>query len=145
MNEIATDLRRVVVGVDGSDGSKHALRWAARLAAAFGAEIDAVAAYEPTSAYGWSALPPLYSPQSDVEKQLEAVVDEVFDGERPAGIRLRVLEGPPAARLVTASKGELMLVVGRRGRGGFAGLRLGSVSAKVAEHASCPVLVVNES
>jgi nucleotide-binding universal stress UspA family protein len=62
-------------------------------------------------------------------------VDEVFGTDRPAGLRLRVLEGPAAARLLSASEQALMLVVGSRGRGGFAGLLLGSVSAKVAEHA----------
>lgn len=134
---------RIVVGIDGSDGSRDALRWAARLATALGAELDAVSAWEPTSAYGWSALPPLYSPHSEIEEMLTDMVDEVFGADRPVGLRLRVLEGPAAAQLITASTDALMLVVGSRGRGGFAGLLLGSVSAKVAEHASCPVLVVH--
>lgn len=143
MSESHTDRPRIVVGVDGSAGSKEALRWAARIATAFDATIDAVAAWELTSAYGWSALPPLYSPQSEVEKQLTDTVDEVFGAQRPDGLRLHVLQGPPGPRLIDASDGALMLVVGSRGRGGFTGLLLGSVSAKVAEHATCPVLVVH--
>ena len=70
-------------------------------------------------------------------------VDEVFGGDRPAGTRLKVLDGPVAPTLITAAEGALMLVIGRRGLGGFAGVLLGSVSARVAERVACPVLVVH--
>jgi nucleotide-binding universal stress UspA family protein len=139
---------RIVVGVDGSEGSKNALRWAARLAEATGAQIDAVAAWELTSLYGWSALsaiPAIYSPQPEIEKSLNETVDEVFGAHRPPDMRLKALEGPAVKTLLAASEGALMLVVGSRGRGGFTGLLLGSVSAKVAEHARCPVLVVHST
>jgi nucleotide-binding universal stress UspA family protein len=137
---------RIVVGVDGSESSKNALRWAARLAEATGAGLDAVAAWDPTALYGWSALsvmPTIDSPQADIEKSLSETVDEVFGADRPQDLRLKTLEGPAARTLLTVSEGALMLVVGSRGRGGFAGMLLGSVSAKVAEHAKCPVLVVH--
>jgi nucleotide-binding universal stress UspA family protein len=146
MSETRPDAPRIVVGVDGSEGSKNALRWAARLAGAIGARIDAVAAWELTSVYGWSALsavPALYAPQPEIEKSLNETVDEVFGAQRPADLRVKALEGPAAKTLLAASEGALMIVVGSRGRGGFAGLLLGSVSAKVAEHAKCPVLVVH--
>lgn len=143
MSEIRTDKPRIVVGIDGSEASKNALRWAARLAGPLGARIDAVAVWELTSTYGWSALPPLYSPHPEIEKSLNQVVDEVFGADRPADLRVKVLEGAAANVLLRASQGALMLVVGSRGLGGFAGLLLGSVSAKLAEHASCPVLVVH--
>ena len=58
---------------------------------------------------------------------------------------LRTVQGGGASVLLDASRDALMVVVGSRGRGGFAGLLLGSASAKVAEHAEhaeCPVLVV---
>jgi nucleotide-binding universal stress UspA family protein len=146
MTETASAPQRIVVGVDGSEGSKNALRWAARLAEATGATIDAIAAWDPTTIYGWSALsvlPVLDSPQQDIERSLNETVDEVFGTDRPDGMRLKVLEGPAARTLLTVSEGALMLVVGSRGRGGFTGMLLGSVSAKVAEHATCPVLVVH--
>jgi nucleotide-binding universal stress UspA family protein len=146
MGENGSGAPRIVVGVDGSEGSKNALRWAALIAQATGARIDAIAAWELTSLYGWSALstiPAIYSPQPEIEKSLNDTVDEVFGADRPKDMRVKALEGPAAKTLLAVSEGALMLVVGSRGRGGFAGLLLGSVSAKVAEHARCPVLVVH--
>ncbi|HEV7204166.1 MAG TPA: universal stress protein [Jatrophihabitans sp.] len=144
MTETQPDVPRIVVGVDGSEPSKRALRWAARIAASEGARIDAVAAWDFTPAFGWNALPMGYSPQLDIEKSLTDTVDEVFGTDRPKDLRLITLEGRAPQVLITASKGALMLVVGSRGHGGFMGLLLGSVSSAVAEHATCPVLVVHE-
>lgn len=135
------DKPRIVVGVDGSEGSRNALRWAARLAAPFGARLDAIATWELPQVSMWSVLPPSYSPQPDIEKLLERTVSEVFGPDRPADMRLKVLEGPAAEMLIEASQGALMLVVGSRGLGGFTGVLIGSVSNRVAEHAKCPVLV----
>ena len=132
---------RIVVGVDGSAGSKDALRWAAKLAQALGARIDAVATWELPQISMWSILPSSYTPQPDIEKLLERTVAEVFGADRPDGMRLKVLEGPAAEILIDASEGAVLLVVGSRGLGGFAGVLMGSVSNRVAEHAKCPVLV----
>lgn|SRR5690348_9602040 len=143
MNSTGSPRLRIVVGVDGSDESKVALRWARRIARAEGASIDAVAAWEFPATIGWGAVPDGYDPRADVEKCLTEAVDEVFGAARPPGMRIAALEGDPARVLLTASEGALMLVVGSRGHGGFMGLLLGSVSAKVAEHATCPVLVVH--
>jgi len=137
---------RIVVGVDGSDHSKLALEWAARIAAAEGAWLDVVAVWETPTWYGWApVLPDDYVPGQDMQKLLDETVDDVFGAERPADLRLRAVRGYPAAALLEASKDALMLVVGSRGHGGFRGLLLGSVSANVAEHATCPVLVVHRS
>jgi nucleotide-binding universal stress UspA family protein len=135
--------KRIVVGVDGSEPSKQALRWAARIAKAEGAHLDAIAAWEFPTSLGWSAAPMGYSPKPDIEKSLTETVDEVFGPNRPADMVLRSFEGSAANVLLTVGKGALMIVVGSRGHGGFMGLLLGSVSAKVAEHATCPVLVVH--
>lgn len=134
---------RVVVGVDGSEQSKQALRWAAPFAASVHARLDAVAAWQFPVGYGWGSVPLEWSPGQDMEKVLTETVDEVFGSERPEDMRLAVREGNPARVLLEESEGAVMLVVGSRGHGGFAGLLLGSVSASVAEHASCPVLVVH--
>lgn len=138
---------RILVGVDGSDCSKEALRWAARIAAAENAFIDAVLVWSYPSNYsGWSAIPigVDYNPRPEMEKALVETVDAVFGADRPADIQLRSVEGDAANVLLAASEGALLVVVGSRGHGGFMGLLLGSVSAKVAEHAQCPVLVVHQ-
>lgn len=131
----------VVVGVDGSEPSQQALRWAAMIADAAGAHIDAIAAWQYSIPFGWTM--PSWDPRADMEQVLRKTVDVAFDGRRPAGMNLVVCEGNPARVLLERSAGALMLVVGSRGHGGFAGLLLGSVSAAVAEHATCPVLVIH--
>ncbi len=134
---------RIVVGVDGSGHSLQALRWGARLAAVFGARVDAVTAWEFPAAYGWSAVLPDWDPAGDMRHVLDDSVRAVFGDYPPAGLQRQVLEGGAAKVLLDVSQGAVMLVVGSRGHGGFAGLLLGSVSANVAEHASCPVLVIH--
>jgi nucleotide-binding universal stress UspA family protein len=135
----------IVVGVDGSEPSKAALRWAARTAALTGSRIEAVIAWHPPSTYGWPLyLPEDWQPDQDAEKVLTEAVDAVFGADRPVGMRLIVAKGNPAKVLVDHSRDAELLVVGSRGHGGFAGLRLGAVSSNCAEHASCPVLVVHD-
>jgi nucleotide-binding universal stress UspA family protein len=134
---------RIVVGVDGSAGSKAALRWAARLAGQLGAQLDVVGVWEYPPLFGITALPELEFPVADIERSLNETVAEVLGAARPADLRVKALSGPAAETLVTAGRGALMIVVGNRGRGGFSGLLLGSVSARTAEHADCPVLVVH--
>jgi nucleotide-binding universal stress UspA family protein len=136
-------LGRIVVGVDGSPPSLQALRWGAHLAAAFGVGLDAVSSWDFPAASGWGAVPSDWDPADDMRKVLDDTVREVFGDQPPAGMRRLVREGGAARVLLEASQGAIMLVVGSRGHGGFAGLLLGSVSANVAEHASCPVLVIH--
>jgi nucleotide-binding universal stress UspA family protein len=134
---------RIVVGVDGSQPSQQALRWGAHLAATFGASLDAVIAWGIPAAAGWGAVPSDWNPAEDMHKALDETIHEVFGGQPPAGLRRLVQEGGAAEVLLDASRGATMVVVGSRGHGGFAGLLLGSVSSNVAEHASCPVLVIH--
>lgn len=142
MNE-STARARIVVGVDGSPGSHSALRWALRLARAEHAWVDVVGAWEIPAAAGWPALPPAFSPKDDMELAVDHAVKQVLDGEAAESVRVSIRQGHPVRVLLDESAGALMLVVGSRGHGGFAGLLLGSVSARVAELASCPVLVVH--
>ena len=136
---------RIVVGVDGSPPSKVALRWAACLARSWpGAEIEAVSAWHVPSSYGWTTLAPdNWNPREEAERYLRAAVAEALGDDQPPKLVLTVEEGLPTRVLLRHSQHASMLVVGSRGRGGFAALLLGSVGRGCVEHATCPVLVVH--
>ncbi len=134
---------RIVVGVDGSSHSEHALRWSAQLAALLGAQLEIVTAWEYPPSFGWAAIAPEWNPARDMEKVAAETIQAVFGDQPPAGLHVHVREGGAAKVLLEASEGAVMLVVGSRGHGGFSGLLLGSVSANVAEHAACPVLIIH--
>ena len=134
---------RIIVGVDGSRPSEDALRWAAHFAAIYGAPLEVVTAWEYPPSYGWAAIAPEWDAAQDTRNFLDDTVQAVFGDQPPPGMRLLVREGSAAKVLLDASPGAIMLVVGSRGHGGFAGLLLGSVSANVAEHAVCPVFIVH--
>jgi nucleotide-binding universal stress UspA family protein len=137
--------RRIVVGVDGSESSIHALEWAQRLGSGIGAEIDAITTWEYPATYGMSAgLPAEWNPAEDAAQTLATALKSAFDDDEPGGIRSVIVEGHPAKVLLDASVDAEMLVVGSRGHGGFVGLLIGATSAYCAEHALCPVVVVHD-
>lgn len=150
-----TDGGRVVVGVDGSPGSRAALLAAARSAARRGDRLRVVLAYEPPEWMRARGIGPAEATPApgrlDLERAaLETVrqmVTEVCDqvGE-DTGTRVPVdldaLPGPPAEVLVEAARGADELVVGHRGRGAVTGALLGSVGLGCVLHAPCPVTVV---
>jgi nucleotide-binding universal stress UspA family protein len=134
---------RVVVGVDGSESSKQALRWAARLAAADGSRIEAITAWDYPPSFN-APVDVNWRPDVDADTVSRETLDEVFGDDRPAGLEARVVHGSARTVLIDASRGASLLVVGSRGHGGFAGLLLGSVSSACSEHAHCPVLVLHD-
>lgn len=138
---------RIVVGVDGSDHSKRALRWAAYLARLEDAPIEAVMVWEPPApaGYGWNFVARNSDPMPEMQKALTETIDDVFGADRPQHLTLHTVLGYPAAQLLKAAKDAGLLIVGSRGHGGFANLLLGSVSARCSEHAQCPVLVVHDT
>lgn len=132
----------IVIGVDGSEPSKDAVRWAAKQAELTGAELHAVTAWRFPPTYGY---PVDYSDvdfAAQARKTLEEVVAETLGQTPPVPVTARVIEGHPAAVLIDASRSADLLVVGSRGRGAFTEMLLGSVSQQCALHATCPVLVV---
>ncbi|WP_446210383.1 universal stress protein [Micromonospora sp. IBSANI012] len=147
MNQVAEHDRRIVVGVDGSPGSRTALRWAMTQAELTDARVEAVSAWQDPAvygfAYGWSpAVFEDVSIAAVTEKVLaETVADEAAKGST-VQILTRVLHGHPAQVLLDAAGGAQLLVVGSRGHGAFAGILLGSVGQHCVQHASCPVVVV---
>lgn len=135
---------RIVVGVDGSEPSKEALRWAARISSATGAGITAVMTWTVSPVYGDTYFPDNWDPKGDASRVLTETVDAAFDGiDKPADIDLVVAQGQPSKVLLEEGADAQMIVVGSRGHGGFKGLLLGSVSSTVAAHSKCPVLVVH--
>jgi nucleotide-binding universal stress UspA family protein len=140
---MSTSTDPIVVGVDGSPSSRQALRWAADLAQAFGAPINVVSAWQYPTTFGYASPLPDWSPEEDMRRVQDQVIAGVFGEETPPGVT-RVLQcGGAAAVLREASQTALMLVVGSRGHGGFAGMLLGSVSSTLAEHSTCPVVIVH--
>ncbi|MEV7120879.1 universal stress protein [Kitasatospora griseola] len=141
----STAERRIVVGVDGSESSRSALRWAVRQAALTGATVEAVTTWEYPAVYGWEM------PLSDTdfstaaEQTLAQVVEEEGDPARPVEIGRRVERGNAARVLLDAAEGAELLVIGSRGHGGFTGALLGSVGQHCVHHATCPVVVVRDT
>jgi nucleotide-binding universal stress UspA family protein len=137
---------RIVVGVDGSEGSRHALQWAARQAGLTGATLEVIATWDYPATYGWVPVPPEdYALADFTEKSLNEAIEEVLGTAAPASLNRRVLQGHPAQVLVAASEGAELLVVGSRGYGGFADALLGSVSTYCVHHAHGPVTVIRPS
>jgi nucleotide-binding universal stress UspA family protein len=137
---------RIVVGVDGSEQSKLALRWAGTLSGWTGAPVHAVTAWHflVNLAYaGGFYVPPEMDPQADAELMLKETLAEAFAVDPPREVQSVVQEGNAAQVLLEHSDESSLLVVGSRGHGGFTGLLLGSVSSHCAEHAKYPVLVVH--
>lgn len=135
-----------MVGVDGSTGSRAALRWAIEEAKRHGASVDAV--HVPEDAFvegGYPLEASVIDPSFYVdagEQLLHAIVDAEDASGLAAPIGRLLVQGSPAHALLEAAEDADLIVVGSRGRGGFAGLPLGSVSQHVLSHAPCPVVVI---
>jgi nucleotide-binding universal stress UspA family protein len=142
---------KIVVGVDGSAHAAAALRWAAEEAALRSATLEVVHAWSfvPVATPADSGLVPMAWTDNvellDVTRQAaqEAAAAQVVEVLGPDhGATVSVVENGPAEALLAAAAGADLLVVGNRGRGNLAAALLGSTSAKVADQASCPVVVV---
>jgi nucleotide-binding universal stress UspA family protein len=140
-------IRRIVVGVDGSQQSLAALGWAARMAQGMGSEV--VAVYAVPRVMYWA---PGFSPPAQYDPEWREAVRAELEGQwcRPlkeAGVRYRALmeDGRPASVIAeVADRVDAdVIVVGRRGRGGVAELLLGSVSHELTLHATRPVLLIS--
>jgi nucleotide-binding universal stress UspA family protein len=137
----------IVVGVDGSDGSRVALRFAIAEARLRGAHVRAVGAWHvPVLVYeGGFATPDtrlLDELAAETGETVARAVEEVADDANDVVIETVVREGQPATVLLDEADDADLLVVGSRGLGGFRGLLLGSVGQQCAHHAPCPVVIV---
>lgn len=157
----------VVVGIDGSDGARRALRWAGDEARLRGCGLHVVHVYAPPTLADPHLAPLAMSPDTGTatrlaheervwraehaqqvertaEQLLARTVDEVLRDHAEVPLVLdTVADTRPARALIERSRDAALLVVGSRGRGGFRGLLLGSVSQQCVHHARCPVVVVH--
>lgn len=141
----AADVRRIVVGVDGSPASLAALEWAAQQATLTGAPLEVVTTWEWPQSFGWALPLPDYNPAEDAGRMLDEATQKVRTAHPGLEVRTSVVGGHPAPTLVDASNGASLLVVGSRGHGEFAGMLLGSVSSHCVTNAHCPVVVVRDT
>ncbi len=137
----------IIVGVDGSDSSRTALRWAADTAAARGVGLRAIAAWQYPAQAATPAGPAKLTEPDQMDQQACDDLREIVREELGASadrVEIEAGRGPASMVLLgaVARTDADMLVVGARGLGGFAGLLLGSVSQQCVEYSPCPIVVM---
>ena len=134
----------IVVGVDGSEQSRHALEWAARDAEARGVDVLILRSWHEPLIGGagatWSAE--YDEVVHDAKSELDAVAAEVHDAHPTVAVLSALVDAHPVKALLARAASADLVVLGSRGAGGFLGLELGSVSLKVARRSPVPVVVV---
>ncbi|GAA2632369.1 universal stress protein [Streptomyces vastus] len=146
MTQLA-DGNSIVVGVDGSEASKAALRWAREQARALRAEVVAVHAWEPTTS-GFapyapaSARPTAAQQREQAAELLASTVREVFGPRIGGTVHAVLVEGPPARALLRHAPGALLLALGRRAHGQYELPAIGTVGRECLRHATVPVVAV---
>lgn len=145
---VETRFTKILVGVDGSKESMNAAKYAIGLAKKDNAKLVSFTVMQLPSFYGWSAIePPKEWREKDKEEieQWTAKIKETAK-ENNVQIETKTVESPMSvegAIVDYADKENIdLIVVGTRGRTGFAKKLLGSVALGVVTHASCPVTVV---
>lgn len=137
----------IVVGVDGSDPSLVALRYALAEATLRGARLSVVTAYDPPEYWSVAYGAPMPASSSEIERNLRARIQRILDDElaavpSPPAVELTVVGGSAGVALVDAAREADLLVVGHRGRGQMSSTLLGSVGLRCVLHAPCAVTVV---
>ena len=137
----------IVVSVDGSAQSQHALEWAVTHAALEHAPLTVLAVYR-VAASAWTGNPIIYpEDRPEAQRVLQTAKEAVgkaiskLGKDRPSSVTVRGSIGQSGHALVEASHDADMVVVGARG--GFARMMPGSVRAEVVNHAACPVVVIS--
>jgi nucleotide-binding universal stress UspA family protein len=141
---------RIVVGIDGSEGSYAALHFAADEAARRHARLDVVHARHNPEHLGPLGAP-IWADGASAEKASNELLERMARPFRagsathpgPSSIERLSVEGDASRVLVECARGADLLVVGARGHGGFTGLLLGSVSLRCLHHTPCPIAVVH--
>ena len=136
----------IVIGVDGSDIAKEALRYGLHEASIRGTRVRVVHGWMPTNAVpatGPGVVTPIdIRPYHEAAEEMLRATVKAVAGEAAEKIELVLCESPAGAALIDNAHDAELIVVGRRGHGAVRSLVLGSVSSYVVQHATCPVLVV---
>ena len=136
--------RFIVVGVDGSEPSLKALRWAAQQARLTGATLRVLTTWEVATGTGWVPTFPVdYDPQAVARQALDEAITEALGADPDVAVERVVKEGHAAPVLLAAAKDADLLVVGSHGHGAFTGMLIGSVSEHLVRHAPCAIVVVH--
>ncbi|GAB3287146.1 universal stress protein [Parasphingorhabdus pacifica] len=140
----------VAVGVDGSASSLHALSAAVEEAERRRTTLHVVRAWSLRTAprpadTPTGAVPSMEEYRQAVLEDTERIIERKLGAGSVVSRQIHLVHSPSPQALLSASRGADLLVVGHRGRGGFAGLMLGSVAEQCVRHAACPVLVVRPS
>lgn len=142
----------VVVGVDDSPASDRAVDAAAEIAAVTGAPLHIVRVAQPLGVNTWTLIEATAGGDAVVESEMvlawtqeavSRVAERVSTAHPEIEVSAEALFGEPGTTLAAKGADAGLVVVGSRGRGGFAGMLLGSVSHRVVHDASCPVMVVH--
>lgn len=141
-----TEMEKIVVGVDGSESAQQALEWAAAEAKLRGADLLVVHTWQQPVAVLMSPYAPVLADTAALEEAAwRTLTDSVAAAnvtEIVGQVQQVVVQGSAAPALIEAARESSLLVVGSRGRGGFAGLLLGSVSQQVAHEATVPIVII---
>jgi nucleotide-binding universal stress UspA family protein len=138
----------ILVGIDGSTGSRKALEWAVREAGIRKAPLTVVTVQQAVVGFlGTTVGYPGDDELTDFARktarvETEEVLDQIADDARPASVSVLAVLGVPAEELLKAAVNADMIVVGSRGAGGFKKLLLGSVSSHAVHYGYCPVVVI---
>lgn len=133
-----SEIKRILVGIDGSKCADAAAAYAGDLASRLGAEITLLHVHRPPET---TRDLPAHEPRSEASKNLESAKALLMG--KGVECKALVLSGSPANLILTeASKGYDLLVLGSRGMGAMEGFLLGSVSSKVVHHSKVPTLIV---
>lgn len=137
-------VRRIVVGVDGSETGNAALAWAAEVAIRTGAQLLLVHGWTyPYAGLRSAASEPRDEMRLDAMRVLDASTQHTKQIAPTITTQAVISEETPAKAILDAAASADLIVVGSRGHGGFASLLLGSVSRTVLQHATCPVAVIH--